>query len=429
MTIGDARPDRLRRDLLAQLPATARDAVERIVAAAAPHAGVYAVGGVVRDLLLAREVIDVDLVMECDAPATVRTALPAAKTTAHTRFRTASVTVGGIRIDAATARREAYTRPGALPSVTPADIDADLRRRDFAMNAVALRLSGEPALLDPCGGIGDIAARRIRVLHDASFRDDATRIFRGLRYAARLGFTLDPRTASLLTQSLHYIDDIGGERIRREIELIILEPTAGEALEAAARSGALQLAHPALSWDDVRSEALANPVPPRIPRLPYGFALLAANASPDEARLIIARLRLTRDEAAAVAAVASMRKIAPMLRRPDVKPSGVVVLLDRFPLAAVAACASVETDVIARRLALRYLEEWRHVTPMLRGDELIAIGVPAGPQVQHGLQLIRAARLDGWASDRDDERALAIRFAKSVRDSGVANAPVEGNPD
>lgn len=427
MTIGDASPARLRRDLFAHLPGSTLDAVERIVAAGALHGDVYAVGGVVRDLLLDRSVVDVDLVMECDAPAATHAALPDAKILAHARFRTASVPVGGVRIDVATARDETYARPGALPAVAPADIITDLRRRDFAMNAIALRLSGGPALLDPSGGIDDIAARRIRVLHDASFRDDPTRIFRALRYAARLDFTLDPHTADLLAQSVHYIDAIGGERLRREIELMIAEPAAGAALEAAQRTGALQVAHPALTWDGSRSEALANPIVPRVPLLPYGFALLAAGSWPDDAPLIVARLKLKRDEAAAVTAIASMRKVAQTLRRPDAKPSGVVILLDRFPIAAVAAHAAMEPDTIARRLALRYLEEWRHIKPALNGDELIELGVPAGPQVRRGLQLIRAARLDGWATDRNDEQALALRFAKSIRDSADAKPQIEIN--
>lgn len=427
MTIGDASPARLRRDLLAHLPDATLDAVGRIVAGGAPHGDVYAVGGVVRDLLLERPIVDVDLVVQCDAPAAVHAALPDAKITAHARFRTASVAVGGVRLDVATARNETYARPGALPAVAPADIDTDLGRRDFAMNAIALRLTGDPALLDPRGGIDDIAARRIRVLHDASFRDDATRIFRALRYAARLDFTLDPHTADLLAQSLRYIDAIGGERLRREIELMIGEPAAGAALEAAQRAGALRAAHPALTWDSNRSEALANPIVPRVPLLSYGFALLAAGSSPEESPRIIARLKLKHDEAAAVTAIASMRKVAQTLRRPDAKPSGVVMLLDRFPVAAVSAHAAVEPDTIARQLALRYLEEWRHVKPALNGDELIELGVPAGPQVRRGLQLIRAARLDGWAADRDDERALALRFARSIRDSGNAKTQIELN--
>jgi tRNA nucleotidyltransferase (CCA-adding enzyme) len=124
-----------------------------------------------------------------------------------------------------------------------------------------------------------------------------------------------------------------------------------------------------------------------------------------------------------------MRAVAGMLRRPDAKPSGVVGLLDRYPLAAVAAFAATDGDAIARHLALRYLEEWRRVKPILTGEDLLEMGVPQGPLVQRGLQLVRAARLDGRAGDRDDERALVRRFAKSIRDSGGMNTNIEFDTD
>jgi tRNA nucleotidyltransferase (CCA-adding enzyme) len=425
MTAPATSPTRLRRDLLDRLAPAVRDAVGRIVAAASPRGGVYAVGGTARDLLLDREFVDVDIAVESDAPTAVGSALPGVKATVHARFRTASITVAGTRIDVATTRSETYARPGALPRVVPSDIDTDLRRRDFSMNAVALRLSGDPAIIDPMGGVDDTGARTVRVLHDASFHDDATRIFRAFRYAARLNFLLDTHTEALLAQSVSYIDAIGGERLRREIELILSESCGGVALEAAHTAGALGRIHPALTWEEARSSALANPGPAGVPLLPYGFALLLSGASQDDARLTAARLKLKRDEAAAVDGIAAMRDIARTLRRPEAKPSGVVLLLDRFPVAAVAARAAVEPDPIARVLAVRYLEEWRSVKPILHGDELIEMGVPAGPQVQRGLQLLRAARLDGWASDRDDERALILRFAKSIRDSQSANSPIE----
>jgi tRNA nucleotidyltransferase (CCA-adding enzyme) len=113
-----------------------------------------------------------------------------------------------------------------------------------------------------------------------------------------------------------------------------------------------------------------------------------------------------------------------MLRRRDARPSGVVVLLERYPPPAVAAFAATAPQPIARHVSLRYLEEWRHVKPRLGGADLIAIGIPAGPQVQRGLQLLRAARLDGNARDERAERELAARFASSLRDAGVA-APAD----
>lgn len=426
MTTPDASPSQLRADLLARLSPPTRDAVERIGSAARPHA-LYAVGGAVRDLLLQRETVDLDLVTESDAVELLATALPGIKLTAHARFRTASVVVAGRRIDLATARRETYARPGALPRVAPADLDADLRRRDFSIHAIALSLTGDPRLTDPCGGTADIRRRQVRILHDTSFKDDATRIFRAFRYAARLGFSLEPTTARALAESIPFIDAVGGERLRRELELILREPSAGVALQAAFNVGALGRIHPALSWDDARSSALARRLRSNEPLLPYGFALLAACASGTDAQVLSARLRLRRAEAQAVEGITAMRDIARTLRRPQAKPSGVTLLLDRFPLVAVAAHTTIESEPIARQLIVRYLEEWRTVKPILRGDDLIEMGVPAGPLVQRGLQLLRAARLDGWATDRDDERALALRFAKSIRDSKAAHSSIELN--
>ena len=158
--------------------------------------------------------------------------------------------------------------------------------------------------------------------------------------------------------------------------------------------------------------------------MPLGFALLAWEAR-DAADAVVARLRLKRDEAAAVRGLAALRASAHLLRRREAKPSGVVLLLDRFPLASVAAFAGLADDPIAGGMALRYLDEWRHIQPVLRGDDLAAMGVPVGPQIQQGLQLLRAARLDGTASDLADERILALRFAQSIRDSTTMTASID----
>lgn len=434
--------------MLAGLSPEARDAVERLVVSNKPGR-ICAVGGTTRDLLLGRPLVDLDLAIEGDAIDAVRAAFPSARVTAHSRFRTARLTVDGVRIDVATARSETYARPGALPKVARADIETDLRRRDFTVNAIALQLDGEAALIDPCGGIDDLRARRIRVLHDASFRDDATRIFRAFRYAARLAFAIDPRTRTLVDDGIVHIARIGGERLRRELELLLEEETGAVALEACDAAGALRAIHPALRWTpaaspafsarDIRS-ALDEPSSPSLRATPTapsprrwrggwrvrcGFALLAAAASPDDAAAIIARLKLKRGEAAAVTGIAALRNAAATLVRPDAKPSGVVVLLDRYPEESVAAFAAMHSGAIAGRLALRYLAEWRNVKPALNGRDLLEMSVPEGPRVHQGLQLLRAARLDGWAADRDDERALIMRFVKSIRDSSRQRRPVE----
>lgn len=419
---------KLRADLLRSLPSEARSVVEALAARALAGNGLYTVGGAVRDLLLRRPILDLDLVVEGDAIALAREALPATKLRTHARFGTAGLVAGGLRIDIAGARRECYARPGALPRVTPAEIAADLRRRDFSVNAIAVRLDGKAAILDPCGGIADIDARTLRVLHDRSFIDDPTRIFRALRYAARLGFSLEPQTARLLPEALPGIGAVGGERLRRELELALADDASGSALELCQSHGALQAAHPVLHWSTAKSRAYASEAASYAPKLPYGFSLLAAGARAGAAPGLCSRLRLRRDEAAAVAGIAAMTHAAEMLRRSDVKPSGVVTLLERYPAASVAAFAMTTGNTVARQLALRYLEEWRHTRPLLSGRDLEAMGVPAGPQIARGLQLIRAARLDGWADGRGDERALAARFAKSIRDSAAMTSGIEFAP-
>jgi tRNA nucleotidyltransferase (CCA-adding enzyme) len=330
-------------------------------------------------------------------------------------------------------RSETYARPGALPNVGPGTIVDDMRRRDFSVNAIALRLDGEPALIDPCGGIDDLRARRIRVLHDGSFRDDATRIFRAFRYAARLGCEIEPHTRTLIDNGIHYITSIGGERLRRELELLLGDNPPGTALAACAQAGALSAIPRSLHWTASSSTAFAQGGLRELLRpsevVPFGFALLAVDASASDADAIVERLRLKRHEAAAVRAVAPLRGHRRTLERPQAKPSGVVLLLDRYPAAAVAAFVADNVPSIAGEIALRYLREWRVVKPRLSGRDLQTLGVPEGPQVAHGLQLIRAAKLDGWAHDRDDERALALRFAKSIRDSGAMNAPLDWKLD
>jgi tRNA nucleotidyltransferase (CCA-adding enzyme) len=114
-----------------------------------------------------------------------------------------------------------------------------------------------------------------------------------------------------------------------------------------------------------------------------------------------------------------------MLRRVEAKPSGVVAVLERFPEAALRAFAALSSDEVVASLIGLYLNEWRHDRPELSGDDLLAMGVPEGPQIGRGLQLLRAARLDGWVSDRDDERALMLRFAKSIRDSRAMSQPID----
>jgi tRNA nucleotidyltransferase (CCA-adding enzyme) len=412
--------DQLRQRFYAGLTAPMRELVARVVDQAG--ADVYVAGGVVRDLIMGRTSVDIDLVVETDAPDLMRRIVPAQQLTVHERFRTASVEVADTWIDVATARRETYASPGALPDVTPAGIEEDLQRRDFSVNAIALGLRREPELLDPTGGRDDIDARLVRALHPRSFEDDPTRIFRAFRYGARLDFSVEPTTASWIAASVAHIQSVGGERLRRELALTFEDERGWEALERAAAAGALAAIHPRLRWVKRHSSALQAT---SVELEAAGFALLAWDCVPARIGEVIERLRLTAHESVIVQGAVRLRDSEAMLRRPEAKPSGVVVLLEKYPAAAVEVFRLMTLDTIAADLAGRYLAEWRHERPILRGDELIEMGVPTGPRVQQGLQLLRAARLDGIALDEGDERALAARFVKSIRDSSAMRGTIE----
>ena len=186
-----ALQDRTRPDLWALITRLADLAANR----ASP---LYIVGGRVRDLLLERPATDLDLVVEGDALELVRALAldQGGEAVVHPRFGTATYRNGTLRFDLATARTETYSRPGVLPDVRPGPIEEDLARRDFTVNAMALRLSPPDAgtLLDRFGSRQDVEEGLIRVLHDGSFVDDPTRIMRAIRYEQRLGFQIEPST-------------------------------------------------------------------------------------------------------------------------------------------------------------------------------------------------------------------------------------------
>jgi len=207
---------------------------------------VYAVGGMVRDLLLGLQTIDVDIVVEGQGIHFARSLADRlhAKVKCHERFGTATITFPDqLRVDVATARTEFYERPAALPRVTPGFIRDDMRRRDFTINALAVSLMpGEfGRLLDLFHGVRDLRERRIRVIHEQSFIDDPTRIFRAVRFEARLGFRMVRSTEQLLVEALSrfILSELEDYRIATELRLILEEPDPARPLKRLADLGVI----------------------------------------------------------------------------------------------------------------------------------------------------------------------------------------------
>ena len=376
---------------------------------------IYLVGGAVRDLLMGEPVVDLDIIVERDA-STVAHALAAklsGRVVSRSQFGTFKVDMTGESVDVVTSRRETYRRPGALPTVSPSSIDDDLQRRDFTINAIALRLAPEPVvILDPCKGQDDIRSRTIRVLHDGSFRDDATRMLRAVRYEQRLNFSLSHETEALLMSNASYLDTISSDRLRREMSIILKEEKAPVILLRAARLGLLAALYRHLPSEEELERRLSAMLASAHTGNPRSYlALLSGTMNEAQTEGFIQRLKMppsdaktVRDTVKARAAVASLD--------PKESPSRIVAALQGLDPHALQVSASLSRDKASSGLALRYLNEWRHVKPRLNGRDLARLGIPQGPRVGLLLERLRDARIKGEISTREEEEAFVRRVAE-----------------
>ena len=355
--------------------------------------GVSVVGGAVRDALLGRVPHELDLLVEGDATAVARRVAErmGGVATVHERFGTATVRAAGHTFDLVSARTERYPRPGALPEVElGATVEQDLARRDFSVNAIAVRVS-DGALIAWPGAREDLDAGVLRVLHDASFRDDPTRLLRGARYAARLGFAPEPATDALWAAAVReeVLATVTGSRLGEELRLLTREPQP-DALRALERHGLAQaVVHPAMAVD----EALVNLARALVP--PDGRADLAAFAATLRAapRAELAqrldRLEFPAPERDLILAAAAAPAVAPA------DDAALWAALRRLPAEAVAVAGAAGDAQTARR----WLEDVRHRRLAITGDDLVAAGL-RGPAVGAALERAMVALLRGEARDR-----------------------------
>jgi tRNA nucleotidyltransferase (CCA-adding enzyme) len=400
-------------DLLAQL--RAQPGGEHLLAAAPADA--FLVGGAVRDLLLGRAPRELDVVVEGDSSALAGTFGTPVE---HPRFGTAVVELDGTRIDFATARRERYPAPGALPEVESATLEEDLLRRDFTVNAIAVTLDGErPGEVHAVpGALEDLRAGRLRVLHDASFSDDPTRLLRLARYAARLSFEIESHTAELASRAVasRALDTVSGARIGAELRLALSEPDAVGALAAMDDLGLLTALHPRLRLDrEMIERALALLGEDRRPDLLAMAALtlpLALRAGEDDPRAeivgLLDRLEFVAPDRDRVAAAATaVPRLVDELPGAAERPSRLRAAVAGIPPEGIALAGGVSES--ATEPARRWLSELRYVRLEITGDDLLAAGIPEGPEIGWRLEAVLKLRLDGeLAGGREAELAAAL---------------------
>lgn len=395
----------------------------------------YIVGGIVRDLMLGYSSMDFDFVLEGDAITFSDRVEKRFGGTIHRypRFRTATwrpKDMPSLDVDFVTARSESYAHPAALPSITPADLRADLQRRDFAINTMAVRLDpprwGE--LVDPFGGQVDLENQRLRVLYPESFIDDPTRIWRGVRFAHRLAFSFSPETAVLLDSGIQYMAALSGERLLHELLLLAAERDPASPLRHLEKLGVLAAVHPGWRWvedvvdwwaalDRQLGSPLLNQTAPEWDR-PVWRVLLFLVAQPGQVGIELGeRLRLTVPQHRALVAGVRLRDnlqedpFAGAEPAPSTVDEWLRPLAD--PLAGVVLAALTrpagKNDRWAKWLK-KYVLDWSKIKPVANGDTLRAMGLVPGPVYGEVLGALRAAWLDGRVSSAAEEAVFLERL-------------------
>jgi tRNA nucleotidyltransferase (CCA-adding enzyme) len=366
------------------------------------------VGGAVRDLLLGHAPRELDVVVAGDAGALASelAAVIGASVTEHERFGTAAVEWEAGRIDVAARRAESYAAPGALPEVREGSLEEDLARRDFTVNALAVALGGphRGELASAEHALEDLASGRLRVLHERSFIDDPTRLLRLARYRARLGFEPEPRTAELAREAVAAgaLETISRARIGAELRLALTEADPIASLTALDTLGVLRAIDPELSVDEplVRRALTLLPDDGRVDLLLMASLLLTLAAREENPELelfeLLDGLELTAGErdrgiSSALAATSLAEQLALPLR-----PSQLHVVLRSQTLEGIALAGALAGDGSqAGAAAADWLTRVRHVRLTITGDDLLAAGVPSGPELGMRLQAALWRKLDG----------------------------------
>ncbi len=415
---------------------------------------IYIVGGFVRDLILNRPSLDFDIVVEGDAIQFTQSLLKqfGGKVNTHKRFGTAKWQIGDIHqnllenfqeyndkdlselpetLDLISARTEFYDFPTALPQVERSSIKLDLHRRDFTINTLALRLDGNHygELYDYWGGYEDLQAGLIKVLHSLSFVDDPTRLIRAVRFEQRFNFRIEDRTFQLMEEARDLINQVSGDRLRHELNLILSESDPKPALLRLQALNFLQQIHPYLSINaeiiEKMVKILKTPIDPiwqfssyngtsRINIImAYITWFMNLKHSP---RLIGKRLRTPAIVTeSSIQAQQSLKVIHQYVNK---KPSEITEYFDTLsPYVLFILYHSIDDPRITG-LIDQYISHWKKVKPFTSGEDLQKLGITPGPIYKKILSRLRKAWLDEEIRSVEHENILLDEVITSIKENG-----------
>jgi len=392
----------------------------------------YLVGGFPRDLILGLKDWDLDITVEGNG---IKFAENLAKRLnsgliRHERFGTATLILDHrLKVDIATTRKEIYPSNACLPVVSPGSLKEDLLRRDFTINAMAVNLSGgaDQKLIDIFDGRSDLAAGKIRVLHDLSFKDDPTRILRAIRFQQRYNFKIEPKTLSLLKEAVNsgLLDKVNPHRTRDELILMLKERNPSAQLRQLHALGGLSFISDKLKPDkpaynlfkSVNKEILwfmqNFPFHGQFDAWLVYFSALLRPLTLAESKKIIRRLGLSKQEEKKIVGCRKIsRRFIMRLKNRQIKPAQIFTLLKPLSYEAVILLRSASRDSVFKKHIADFLKIYNCVKLCISGDDLYGLGFLPGPGYQKILNKVLAARLNGKIKNRQGELTLARKLVK-----------------
>ncbi len=403
----------------------------RVAARVADECGypLYVAGGFVRDFLLRTPTMDIDLVVEGDGIVYAHHLAKElnGRTHPHHKFKTAVVTLpDGLKLDVATARIEYYAGPAALPTVESGAMRNDLYRRDFSINAMAIRLNGDKPnmLVDYFGGQADLKDHVVRVLHNLSFVEDPTRAFRAVRFSHRLGFSIGKQTQALLKNAvLHQLfNRLSGDRLFAELKMILNERRPGGAVLKMEELGLLRFIHTGLDYNEsiaslldrceelIAWHSLTFPDQPVERWKVYMMALLdQLNEKGRDEMASRERFAMSHFALRGIGEGISKVKqaIAALMRKPDIKPADIYKLFEPLCDEDLLFLAAKAKNDKARSAMVNYLTKLKNIKPYLTGKDLGAIGVAPSKEMGDMLDQLFTAQLNGDVGSKKEALEIA----------------------
>ena len=390
----------------------------------------YVVGGFVRDLLLKRKSIDFDIVVEGDGIKFAQglAKIKSAQIVKHKQFKTATIIrPNGLKVDIATARREIYKKPAMLPSVMPGEIRDDLFRRDFSINAIALKINKADfgKVLDCFNGLRDIKAKKVRVLHNLSFIDDPTRILRAVRFEQRLNFRLDQATLSLIKEAVQQgmLKKTQPQRIWNEVVLLLKEPNPKRCILRLNEICGLNFIHNKIKIDKSLTESFNHSEKiinwffevfsnkKIIDTWLVYFILLVSKLSVKDMYSIVKRYNIRKSEYEKIYSfLKNKNKILKFLSKPNLKGSEIFELLEPLSSEVLVALWAVSSKNIAKKRIEKFLIVYSGIKLYIGGRDLIRLGIKPGAQFKDILKQVLYKRIDGELHKRSEE----IKFVKRL---------------